>query len=400
MKDDIMNCKECGHKNVEDANFCEECGKKNKNDSVFCENCGVKFNKGFDILSIYNGKYKSIKIIGTVVALVLIMIIVVLKSVSSPDATIKSFCSAIKKHDYKKIYGLLYLPKSEFLSKTKFEDYFSIDERIEIASCKGKRVEDTEPTVMKYEVILTNPDNEKAELEITLSKKKNRKFLLFNNWGIYSENMIVSEWKVTVPRGSTLYIDGVKINNKVSETSTTDEYIIKNLFKTSYQVKVTHPLSDDEVEDNELPVYDLVISNSDINIKDAIKKKTDEIKNIVSKIQEVALISNDYNSLNDILASNHKIDIEDFAQSIKEQIDSYSSYSFDVKEYKNINITDLRIISSKIIDEETVQFDTRFTTEYEYLLENQEEFFPNSKVYYSTLDFKVKDNNLLLYGID
>lgn len=154
------------------------------------------------------------------------------------------------------------------------------------------------------------------------------------------------------------------------------------------------------MEDNELPVYDLVISNSDINIKDAIKKKTDEIKNIVSKIQEVALISNDYNSLNDILASNHKIDIEDFAQSIKEQIDSCSSYSFDVKEYKNINITDLRIISSKIIDEETVQFDTRFTTEYEYLLENQEEFFPNSKVYYSTLDFKVKDNNLLLYGID
>lgn len=120
----------------------------------------------------------------------------------------------------------------------------------------------------------------------------------------------------------------------------------------------------------------------------------------MSKIQEVALISNDYNSLNDILASNHKIDIEDFAQSIKEQIDSYSSYSFDVKEYKNINITDLRIISSKIIDEETVQFDTRFTTEYEYLLENQEEFFSNSKVYYSTLDFKVKDNNLLLYGID
>ena len=206
--------------------------------------------------------------------------------------------------------------------------------------------------------------------------------------------------KSNCSRDSTLYIDGVKINNKVSETSTTDEYIIKNLFKTSYQVKVTHPLSDDEVEDNELPVYDLVISNSDINIKDAIKKKTDEIKNIVSKIQEVALISNDYNSLNDILASNHKIDIEDFAQSIKEQIDSYSSYSFDVKEYKNINITDLRIISSKIIDEETVQFDTRFTTEYEYLLENQEEFFPNSKVYYSTLDFKVKDNNLLLYGID
>jgi len=385
LKKDDLFCDNCGHKvklEKEKNIFCESCGNKMKSNDIFCEKCGAKTNK--KLTSTANKKIPII--IASIFAVLIIGSIVLTLVLNNPSRAIKEFCSAIEKADYKTVYKMLDLPKSDYLTIEIFEEYAKNEKDIKKCTI-NKEKSNKEKNIYNIEIDYEN--KEKEIIDVKINKMDKKKYLLFDDYKVIPDMFVIKEWTISVPVGSKVYVNGKEQKNKeVSIYSITDKYKVKNLFNYEYTVKVTKPLMQDHVE-KYFPT-----GNAYISLK-TDPKALEALKEFLTTFYEVALADEDYNLLKDYIDPSYSNKINKSLEDIKEDISKDTSI-FEIEGFKDIKIGSLYIPKAEILDNGNIKLRANFYLSYKYKLKPEsyitdlERSGNLSK--YLDLEFKVKND--------
>lgn len=224
--------------------FCAKCGKQLSDTVVFCKYCGALIKEKSDKVSDMNAiaqpqvtqvpvsQVKEDAVVGggvltdkqasrffmpLLVVLVLAVIALgggyfALGYYLGPKVVVNNYSEAITAEDYSKAYAFIDFPASDFIDEKSFASFAS-----------------------------QNPDIAR-EAKAVSTVSKGTKYLLFKEWRVVPEDfMLCKDWNVTVPEGSTLYVNGKKVStifiDKSSQAGPFDIYDLKNLFPVSYELK-------------------------------------------------------------------------------------------------------------------------------------------------------------------
>ena len=255
--------------------FCEECGAKLKKGDKFCEKCGAKVNNVEEETVKVTKKVsnqapkkpmsKKSKIILGVVAVVVIAFIVfyqVLGNKYSPKQIAKDYIEAVINKDAGKLYSYIELEGDKtFTSKKAFEQVMK-------GSTYSTDIENYTITKVEYAdsklaatvtVSYTTKDGDEETEKVKLTKTKDKKMLLFDEWKINdfsSSSMVVKDYEITVPKDAEVTFSGIKVGkkylNKDETTDVTDVYVLPQVFtaKTTLEAKLVNGI---ELKDDVTP---------------------------------------------------------------------------------------------------------------------------------------------------
>lgn len=255
--------------------YCGECGTKNKKGAKFCENCGADLKEEVtegqkeEIKKESSNKPKTErrepkksltkkqKILIGVIAAVLVVIIVgynQLKSATSPKKIVEEYFQAYIKNDTSKMSNYYdFSSNGEFTSKKMFEKYISSkNKKSELTGVKNYQISNIEYTngglTAKADISYVTASGSNTTT-ITLNKSSQKKYLLFDNWSVtFSDTDTVKDYTISVPKDSTVTIEGVKIGDSYrdkeesSSSNTYDYYVIPAMFKMDYKAIVKVPM--------------------------------------------------------------------------------------------------------------------------------------------------------------
>ena len=251
--------------------FCGECGTKNTSGSNFCEHCGAKLEVATNIESSSTAqpantneqpvqpvqpakpmdpKTKRILIIIGVILAILGGAYYYVGTLVTPKKIAENYFNAIVENDAEKIYSFMDVEESPFTTKKMFEKVIKNstdkDSKIEIVNYQVGEAQYEDLTRMTTTVTITYvvKESEKSEtMDIKLTKAKNKKWLLYDNWLVSTAAYTVSkDFEIRVQPGSTVTIEGEKVGKKYldKENSTTsnDVYLIPTMFAGKYKINV------------------------------------------------------------------------------------------------------------------------------------------------------------------
>jgi uncharacterized membrane protein YvbJ len=428
MKKDQQFCGKCGTK-VEEIieekvetpkQFCGSCGKELEKDEIFCGNCGVKKEE-----QVGNKKQeKPAKPVKEkkkrrVLPIVLILIVVIVGAgyyymyrLNSPDEIVKRFCKTMEEEEYEKMFSTLSFPESEYINKEIFAEYMKSGNNEEISEIDYKFLEDeSDDDERVYEVIVTIDEDEETD-EITLIKQDSKKYFLFDDWGIETYSMIIDEWEISVPRGSTLSINDKEVKSGKTEEDGNDVYVVKDLLRVPYKVKVTHPLAE-EYSENITPILP---SNIELDAKSNLEGELENyFSNFIREFYVSILQTGNITSSNGVTASrvsnmtqnvnaeeeaagnvtipNNDVvkpeiepeksgirkyvrddqayaDVTNQGKIIKENIVNSLSYYYQNVDIKNVVVTYFNTDDISITGENTVKLETSCTLSFDYLFKD------------------------------
>ncbi len=257
--------------------FCENCGTKNENDAKFCESCGAPLNFEETPAPVkeelvapaettpvtFTAKEskpmsKKSKLIWTIVGAVAILSCLfywVGKSASDPEKVVTKYIDSISNENYAKAYECMSIEGSEFTTKDMFIKI--MEERTKTSSEKilnytVREYPSTTPLMKTYTVSYTQPGNSYVDtMDVTLIKQPSKKWLFFDDYRIAESDLIVKDYYVTVPVGTEVYIDEIKVEDKylvkyedTDYAPTTTSYSIPYIFTGMHKVKVTSPITE------------------------------------------------------------------------------------------------------------------------------------------------------------
>lgn len=406
--------------------FCSECGTKNKKKSLFCENCGHKMEENNSVETekvievskkdeikveskketenkkvqvketneqkkeiikkdnnevenevkqnnVESIKPKNKKHIGLYILIVIIAALVgcylYFSNLFSPKKVAEEYFNALVNADFDKLYEYFDIENSEFTSKKIFKK--SLEDGYEKVAIENYSVEkpkskDGLTSTVKISYILTGKKDTES-FEVELIKQKDKKMLIFDSWKVKVDNYdVVKDYKFTLPKGSTLEIEGIKVKDKyLSDNKDMDEYIIPSMFNTSYDIKVKLPMGI-EIEDTVFvdnygsysPKIDLEkLSEKQINkFEKAIKNSLEDLYDNAKENKSWDSIEDDFDYKNADLA-NLKKAYENLAKSINSSstLKSVDFKSIDIKS-ASINKNGYLLLSFKVVYDYVVEF--------------------------------------------
>ena len=225
--------------------FCPKCGKKNKEEAKFCEFCGSRIREDKVILPKERKKLsKKTKIIVIVIcALVLILGggVLFLSNNSKPSKVATDYFLAYINDDTNKIYSFLDVPNSGLTSKQIFNKVFDNDDEDLISYEVVSVTEAKEASTAYVKIEYTLEDSRASKVaNIKLTKDKNKKFLIFDNWKIDTNSYLKENYEIKVPKDATLMLEGIKIDKEYKKSSDNyDTYIIPQMFQGEYEAIIT-----------------------------------------------------------------------------------------------------------------------------------------------------------------
>lgn len=249
--------------------YCGECGTKNEKESHFCENCGTplaqpegKENKIVPQMGVKTGGKKERKpmakktkigiIVGGVVVLILIILYIVGSNVTNPKNIAKKYFEAMTSYDADQIYPFLTVEESDFVNRKIFKKLFqniTSKNKMEVNNYTIKDAsKSSNGLTMLVTIDYTVKGNATEESQvIKLVKSKDKKYLIYDEWQIADSSVeTISDFKVSVMKGSTLTIEGIKVNQKYidkkASTKTMDVYKLPSLFPMEYNIKAKLPI--------------------------------------------------------------------------------------------------------------------------------------------------------------
>lgn len=260
-----MFCGECGTKNEKDAKFCEKCGaslagtkksSEKKSDTTKTTVNNKEPEKKVEPKKVEEKKplSKQAKIIiaSSIAAfLILVVFISVGISSSSPKSVAKDYMKAYASNNYSKLYDYIKIDNNvdkTFVSKGVYTNINNANKDKDndinnyvlgnINYGLGKITAEVE---VKY---TTNSSSNEKTGTIKLQKSGKKKMLFFDKWEVANSDVsTVKDYKLSVPKDSKVEFAGIKLSNKYldkdSSTSSTDVYVLKQVFTLSTPIKVT-----------------------------------------------------------------------------------------------------------------------------------------------------------------
>lgn len=336
--------------------FCPNCGTSNDEGALFCANCGTRLefepvvtegsvasddnavpqqpevqtaqvNVQPQVTPMYeqpqNGTMgnsakkpfklsKKIVIIGAVVVAVIAAVIVFIcvgNSLTNYKKTAGSYVKAVEECDWAKAYSLVQIPDSEFLTKNAFITAHSEATGsavgnmrvIDSFSSKGRL-----PGNKAVSVIYTTATGaDSQDLLLTVTDK--HYMLFFKKYKVSTEDTVVSDCTINVPKGLTLFINDVLVGDQYKskdsgKNSSYDVYKIPYLFNGTTILKATSEFTEDYTKEI-YPSYDeytTSISSYDIKFaEDKINGLKDQAKKDVTEFFDAAQKKNDFSTVSD-----------------------------------------------------------------------------------------------------
>jgi len=393
--------------------FCEECGTKNENNAAFCEKCGHKMLE----TKINNSTIKKEKkqmtkkskiIIGIsfIVFALLIGSYIYLSSLCNPETVAKNYFKAYAANDAKTMYNILDLDNSTFVNKKTFVEKINNNNELKISNYKVKKVEKTDLITSVTITYVEEGSSFKKTIKINLTKNKNKKWLLFDKWTVDKSKYVTKDFEVYVPKGSSLKIDGNKIDKKYKTTEDSifdsfDEYKIPEMLNFEYNLLVTlksgiEVSSKMNVYGGSYPYYKLATVELSKKANETLEKDLNEK---IQSFYTAALENKSFEDIKDSYSEDAQTDIEEDFNEMK------SAMNNEDEKITKMELTELKI-SDVTIGNDGIDIDANIKYKYtvSYKEDNKTKTFDSEEVddkVYLTYSF-VNDKLVIsdLFGLD
>lgn len=289
---------------------------------------------------------KKIVIIGAAAAVVIAAVIVFIcvgNSLTNYKKTAGSYVKAVEECDWAKAYSLVQIPDSEFLTKNAFITAHSEATGsavgnmrvIDSFSSKGRL-----PGNKAVSVIYTTATGaDSQDLLLTVTDK--HYMLFFKKYKVSTEDAVVSDCTINVPKGLTLFINDVLVGEQYKskdsgKNSSYDVYKIPYLFNGTTILKATSEFTEDYTKEI-YPSYDeytTSISSYDVKFaEDKINGLKDKAKKDVTEFFDAAQKKNDFSTVSDKFTT-------DMQSSAKSTYNGYvDTFKSTYKQISNFKIT-------------------------------------------------------------
>lgn len=289
---------------------------------------------------------KKIVIIGAAAAVVIAAVIVFIcvgNSLTNYKKTAGSYVKAVEECDWAKAYSLVQIPDSEFLTKNAFITAHSEATGsavgnmrvIDSFSSKGRL-----PGNKAVSVIYTTATGaDSQDLLLTVTDK--HYMLFFKKYKVSTEDAVVSDCTINVPKGLTLFINDVLVGEQYrskdsGKNSSYDVYKIPYLFNGTTILKATSEFTEDYTKEI-YPSYDeytTSISSYDVKFaEDKINGLKDKAKKDVTEFFDAAQKKNDFSTVSDKFTT-------DMQSSAKSTYNGYvDTFKSTYKQISNFKIT-------------------------------------------------------------
>ena len=376
--------------------FCGECGKKNEKGSKFCEECGSKLQNDVNG-EIKNFGSKNKKLIILICALVVAIfgIYKFLIGKYGPEAIAKDYFLAVMNADADSIYDYLDIKEGEFTSKKIFKKVFNVqkEELVNYSVSSFEKSSDGLTATTHINYTLKGKSSSDTAVVNLVHDKKN-KFLIFENWKISDKFMeTVNDFEITVPKDSTVNVEGVKLDKKYKTKSSknNDSYKIPEMFKGKYNVIVT--LKNGLTLEDDVNVTGYRSANlNNLKLSSVDEKKLEKkLPEIIEKLYQDAI---DKKSFEDI-KKDYEYDGSDLSK-------LENSYSYFMKAISAGGLKRFKVKKAKInsvnyndgIVKVTADVDFDYTASYKILDKEKESSGNNSDIMYFDFDYS-KDFKLV-----
>ena len=225
----------------------------------------------------------------------------------------------------------------------------------------------TTPLMKSFEVSYTQPGNNYIDtMDITLIKQASKKWLFFDDYRIAESDLIAKDYTVTIPVGTEIYIDDIKVEDKylikyedMDYTPTTSSYSIPYIFTGIHKVKVTSPITEAKefdkniVNGDYLEVYSLTLTEES---KTAVRKVAQEF---TEKVITSGIAKKSLDELNGYFSE--KADMDDIADTYENLTDR--GLNEDGTGVKSVTLSNLE---AKSYDNYEMSYSYAVTVEFEY----------------------------------
>lgn len=145
---------------------------------------------------------------------------------------------------------------------------------------------------------------------ITLVKSSGKKFLFYPDYYVNVDNLIVSNFHVSVPKESTVYIDNIKLTEKMTSPDDDynysdynyDTYVVSKIFSGEHELKVEHPICDvytEKIQINDSDYYSSSYTVPELILNDSVRANlTNMTEDIYIQIVSSALEKKSFDTLN------------------------------------------------------------------------------------------------------
>ena len=385
--------------------FCEKCGAKNDNNAKFCEGCGTALETAETVLESAKGfktpekesfvapdlsdgsktvssnnfseKTKTPMSLKNKIIIIVVAVLVVLcgllyylgKVVTDPKKIVERYFESITSNNYAEAYECMDIESGEFTTKDMFVkvmENLNEEDKKSVTNYTVKENINQNPLMKSYEITYTQKGrNDIYSMDITLMKQASKKWLFYDDYKVAENGLIAKQYSVTVPDGTELYIDDIKVDEKyVSDDNEASvgikekNYIIPEIFVGNHEFKVTASFIKDKV-------FDYMIYDEGYVYVDYVELSDESIK-------EVSVLAEEF--------------VNKFVTSAitKKPMDSINTYLA-----KNVDISSIKYIYDELMErglnEEGVGVKTINFTEFET---EAQEYYGSGTSYYASVDFE------------
>ncbi len=206
---------------------------------------------------------------------------------SDPKRIAKDYFSYYVTNNYEEMYKMIDVDESEFINLDNFK-----------IKCEGEKIygsvndytlskpvekDDTITYVATYKLGGSDIDH---TYTITLNKQKKRTHLFFRTWKVSVKRFVIDDFRINVPVGTTVHLDGVDISKykkSTTEDGTLDSYKIQKIFSGDHTVSVNLDATGQITKTQYITKNDktMTITTNDFAMKPDVQKKLYEYSTFV-----------------------------------------------------------------------------------------------------------------------
>jgi len=430
-----MFCEKCGAKNDDMARFCEECGAAFENDKS-CDKGESMFNStrkstftapklsdtmldtSFNGNSLPKTEKKPIGLKNKIILVVIGVLIISCgalysfgKMATAPEKIVEKYFENISTQKYEEAYEYMDIESNEFTTKDMFVKVMenrNSEKESEILNYTINENAENNPLIKRYTITYTQKgDSNTSDMDVILMKRSSKKWLFYDDYKIAEDGLTAKDYSITVPDGTEIFIDDIKVNESYAEMSTEaspsmikeKSYTIPSIFVGTHKVRVLAPFSKEKIFDKNIEEDGFIDVYSVEMTEDARKKVSEIAEEFLSKIVISAIEKKPFDEMKAYFSVNADIDdIQERYNALKEK-----GVNDEGVGVKSITFGQVASYAKKEYQSEE-RYDVSLDYEYEYtaLKENfsdeaaEKETFKNSQTGSDTIYFVYEDGRWLV----